>query len=550
MELIQNIVQQGFSFIVSTTILLGLLIFIHELGHFLVAKYFKVRVEVFSLGFGPKIFKFTRGETVYCLSAIPFGGYVKMFGDSIHADIPEAERSASFLHKPIPQRIAIALAGPLMNLIFAVILFFAIANIGYRIVQPVVGDVFTNSDAYKAGFRSGDHIKTINGKKISQWSQVAKLIQTAKPLKIEINRAGHLTNLNVQPQLNKNLNPLINKDQVGGVAGLSPVFNLPIITSSNPQSLWWSLGLQQSDILTKWDEVEVSSLFTLKNTLAKISPGVHKISYMRLDPKTKKYLPTEISIELKDEQAAQLTADLETSETFVSEVTKDSPAQKAGIRKYDKITSINGALILSFEDIIAGVNNFKKEDKSLAVEISRQGKKLSINIEPMQIKHTDQFMNEKTRYAIGIRPLKGAFTSPGIKTADSTYEAITWGLEQTYEWTEMTLVSFAKLLTNKVSPKNLGGFISISQMAQRSWDVGASAFLKIMAILSINLFILNLLPVPILDGGHILFFLIEAIKGSPISIKKLQVFQTVGLFAILFLMVFSLFNDITRIFGS
>ena len=146
-------------------LLLGVLIFIHELGHFLVARYFDVKVEVFSLGFGPKILKYKKGETLYCLSLFPLGGYVKMFGDNPLEEIPDSKKVRGFLYKKVPQKLAIALGGPLMNLIFTLVAFFILALYGLPSLSPQLGDVKVDSKAYKAGFRSGDKVLSVNNQK-------------------------------------------------------------------------------------------------------------------------------------------------------------------------------------------------------------------------------------------------------------------------------------------------------------------------------------------------------------------------------------------------
>jgi len=158
-------------------VLLGLLIFVHELGHFLVAKYFKVRVEVFSLGFGPKLFKFKRGDTVYAISAIPLGGYVKMFGDDPTAEIPADQKRFSFTSKPVGQRIAVVLAGPIMNLFFAIVLFSGVASLGEQALAPKIGDVEPQSDAFQAGFRSGDSVISVGGEKIRTWDEFQHVVE-------------------------------------------------------------------------------------------------------------------------------------------------------------------------------------------------------------------------------------------------------------------------------------------------------------------------------------------------------------------------------------
>ena len=156
MEWLFNFIQQSLSFLVPLTILLGVLIFVHEMGHFLVAKFYKVKVEVFSLGFGPKIFKFQRGDTTYCISLIPLGGYVKMFGDDPSASdaISDDQKHGSFLHKPVGQRIAIVLAGPLMNFFFAILVFFMVAIVGENMIRPIIGDVQEDSGCMGLWFPS------------------------------------------------------------------------------------------------------------------------------------------------------------------------------------------------------------------------------------------------------------------------------------------------------------------------------------------------------------------------------------------------------------
>ncbi|MEK7357645.1 MAG: RIP metalloprotease RseP, partial [Bdellovibrionota bacterium] len=172
--------------IVPTIVLLGLLIFVHELGHFLVAKYFKVRVEVFSLGFGPKLFQFKRGDTVYALSAIPFGGYVKMYGDDPTAVVDESQRAVSFTHKPVSQRIAVVLAGPIMNFLFAILVFTIVAMLGEQAIAPLVGDIAAETPAYTQGFRAGDTVKAADGREVSTWDEFNKIVQKNPSRSIEV----------------------------------------------------------------------------------------------------------------------------------------------------------------------------------------------------------------------------------------------------------------------------------------------------------------------------------------------------------------------------
>ena len=178
MESLIGFIVSGISYVGPFIILMGTLIFIHEMGHFLVAKYFGVRVEVFSLGFGKSLYQFTRGDTTYKLSMIPLGGYVKMFGDDPTAELVSEEQQYSFLHKPVWQRIAIVLAGPLMNFFIAIPIFGLILALGYKAPANIVGDIRPNTPAYAAGFRSGDTITKINNENTESWIDVEKTIST------------------------------------------------------------------------------------------------------------------------------------------------------------------------------------------------------------------------------------------------------------------------------------------------------------------------------------------------------------------------------------
>ena len=185
MDTLISLVQQSFEFVIPLIILLGALIFIHELGHFLVAKYYGVRVETFSLGFGKKILKYKHGDTTYCISAIPFGGYVKMFGDDPNVEISEEEKSYSFLHKPVGQRIAVVVAGPLMNLFFAFFLFMAIAILGDKKPLPIIGSIQPDSPILQLGIDAGDKVVKVGNKNVKTWKEMQE----------ELNASGGSTSI-------------------------------------------------------------------------------------------------------------------------------------------------------------------------------------------------------------------------------------------------------------------------------------------------------------------------------------------------------------------
>lgn len=555
------------SYAMPMIVLLGLLIFVHELGHFLVAKYYKVRVEVFSLGFGPKIFKFKRGDTVYAISAIPLGGYVKMFGDDPTADVASDHKQYSFNHKPVGQRIAIVLAGPLMNLFFAIVLFTGVATLGEQALSPKLGDIAPTSTAYLAGFRSGDTIVSISGRPVKAWDDLQKAVETHadRRLSITLERAsGAQETIEVTPKLAKNKNVLSWNREVGEIEGLSPSSRAAVIGIKNIDSLAATAGLQTGDIIASVNGAPVARWRDFTEALDKSHTDSLSFEIERgiLDDEAKEPTKMTLTVTLPKGMSAKPATEklaalgIEFPELYLASIEKDSPAAKAGLQKGDRLLSINGSPIENFEQVSTTIKSYGQshqgegEQAPLSMIVSREGKEVALNVFPNIKERMSPQGREERRFEVGIRPMVlEAVPSVFNVSYSNPIAAIERGIEQTWKWTSLTVLSFVRLFQAEVSPKNIGGFLSIGQMAKKSWQVGASQFLSVMAIISINLFILNLLPVPVLDGGHLVFYSIEALRGAPLSMRKMEIAQQVGLFLLLALMVFALFNDVTRLFN-
>lgn len=560
MDLIYNFISQGFSLIIPMIVLLGVLIFIHELGHFAVAKYYNVKVETFSLGFGPKIWQIVRGETTYCISAIPLGGYVKMYGDDLGGDVPDDMKDRSFLHKPISQRIAIALAGPVMNLILAYFLFWAVSVIGEQVIAPKLGDIAESSEAYKAEFRSGDRILSIDDTPTTRWEDVEEAIQQ-KPnstLNFKILRETHEEPmlLTVATSKGPSKNILHMGREEGLIDGFEYTSDASVVGISDPQSLFGKLGFKTGDQIVKINDVKIFTYRNISEVLINESSNADKKIIFEIDRygTSGDQKPENMRIEWDltknpfPDQPQKLG--YEKPETFIGDVGPKTPAAAAGLLVNDQILSIDGTPIRSFQDIVAAVSSFKEGGAPLKFSIRRAGEIKSFEMTPQMTELKSEVGPAEKRFTIGVRPLKSIHVDYITWRAPTFIGSLTWAGAKTWQWTRATVMSFVLVATNKVSPKNLGGFISIGQMAQKSWQLGLDYFLRIMAIISLNLFILNLLPIPVLDGGHILLFSIEAIRGAPISLRKLEIAQQIGMFLLLSLLAFSLFNDVSRLFGS
>ena len=577
MDTLISAFQGGISYIVPMVILLGLIIFIHEMGHFLVAKYYKVRVETFSLGFGPKLFKFTRGETTYALSAIPLGGYVKMFGDEVGGDVQADQRPYAFTHKPVGQRIAIVLAGPLMNFFFAIVLFMLVALVGEQTLAPKVGDVAETSPAYKAGFRSGDEIVAIAGEPVKTWDAAQRAIEASggRSLQIQVKRevGDAAATIAAEPKVVANKNVLSWDERVGEIEGLSYSSRASAIGVSDPRSIAGKAGLRTGDVIASVNGAKVDKWRELEREVAKSTDGKLAFGITRnslTDKPGAKEETVNVDLTLPDQAKGKSAVDelaslgIENPELYLASLPEEKsflsslgikkpeqvPAAVAGLREGDKLLSVNGTKASNFDEVAKQIRAYGG-DGPLTISYLRDGEERRADVVPNMRSRTSTQGREETRYEIGIRPMIVDATPATVELVTrNPIAAVQRGVSQTLKWTSLTALSFLRLFQNQVSAKNIGGFLSIGQMAKKSWQMGPAQFLNIMGIISINLFLLNLLPVPVLDGGHLAFYSIEAARGAPLSMKKLEMAQQVGLVLLLGLMAFALFNDFSRLFGG
>ena len=349
--------------IISFLVVLGVLIFVHELGHFLLAKLTGVGVEKFSLGFGPKIVSKKVGMTEYMISAIPLGGYVKMVGEALDAEIDDTLLPLSFAHKGIIKRSLIVLAGPGFNLLLSVLIFFMFFQIsGMPIMEPEVGEVQEGMPAYEGGIRPGDRIISVDGQPVNQWEEMAAAIK-------------------------------------------------------------------------------------------------------------------------------------------------------------------------------------KSQGGALRIEIVRDEQSRFLNVTPKLISSRNLFGEETQQYVIGITA-SGAFSTKRL----NPFQCAVQGVSQTWQIAKLTVTAVGKIVSGAISAKTLGGPIMIAQLAGQQAKAGIMNLIFFIALLSVNLAIINLLPIPVLDGGHLLFFLIEAVSRRPINVKTREMAQQVGIFVLIVLMIFVFYNDIARVF--
>jgi len=443
----------------SFVIALGILVTVHEYGHFWVARKNGVKVERFSIGFGRALWRKTGVDgTEYVLAMIPLGGYVKMLDERVD-EVPLEDKDKTFNSKTVYQRIAIVAAGPLANFIFALFALYIMFLIGVPSVKPIIGNIVENSIASKAELGINTEIVSINGNKTRSWQEVnLALIAAIGNPKIEIK-------------------------------------------TKNSDSLYISTSLLDS---SDWEFApdKVSALTSLGIT--PFRPKVHNV---------------------------------------IAAVGQGSPAELAGLKVDDELIAINGKDLNTWVSFAKEIKRYPS--KEVLITIKRSGNVMSLPITP---KNIDK--GGVTVGYIGVAPKSDAW--PDSLLVELTYgpiEAIKESAQRTWNLTTLTFGMIGKLITGDVSVENLSGPIGIAQGAGNSAGHGFVYFLGFLALISINLGIINLLPLPVLDGGHLLYYLIELFTGKEVPEKIQQAGFKFGALALLMLMAIGLFNDFSRVLG-
>jgi regulator of sigma E protease len=519
--------------IIIFIIFLGPLVFFHELGHFLFARLFGVRVEVFSIGFGPKILKKKYGETEYAISIIPLGGYVKMFGDDpFNKDsIPEEERSKSFTHQGKWARFWIVMGGPLANFILAFVIFFSLLMMGERIPEIKIGSVSKESVLYQSGLRAGDVIVKLNESDVYNPSDL--MVEGNKSVtSLGIKRNDQVLNLKLDIAGDKFFDEVMKAP---------PLLKKPFLIDNNGQL--FALSLDSSKVNFNISIEEISNLTGISKVY--LFPIVKdedlskdEVKYSTADVKEFSVNFTDTETLLKNFEAQNLR----TIDLMVRSVNMGSPADKAGIKANDVFISLEGEKVFSFEELRSKLQNISKS--AVDVEVYSAGVLKKFSITP------DVTTQEgKTIKLLGVYSNLEVLKTNFVLTKSKGFlNSVSVAVSRTWDSMKKTVDGFVKLLTNQVSLKSIGGPLAIGKVAHDSFNTSLSYFFQLMALISVNLGVINLFPIPVLDGGHIMFIALEVLNGGPLSRRKMEIAQQVGLSVLLMLMVGAIFNDVVRFF--
>jgi len=545
----------AFSYLFALVVMLGVLVFVHELGHFLVAKACGVRVLKFSLGFGPTIgfgrwkLAWTRGGTEYVIAWFPLGGFVKMLGESPgEEDDPEARvhPDETLGAKPVWQKLAIVFAGPAMNLLLPVVIFTGMLFAGIPRALPVIGTVEASSPAATAGFRPDDRIVKIGDEPVTWWDDVEEGLraQPGAAVPVMIERDGATMTLVLPVAARAGLDPFGGVKQVGwsglGHARLAATLGVP--KADAPAA---AAGLRSGDRVKALGGLTVEDWDDFTRALAAPATAPRALAIER-GPEDS---VARLEIPLPPDATSPEALGVVPAAVLVSRVEPGSPAEQAGLRSGDLLVALDGGPVGSFAAFAETVR--ASGGRPLDVAYARDGATTHVSIAP-QMREVDTGLGVKEpRYLIGISAEAPALLGAvGEEVARNPLVAVTRAVAMTGEVTKIFLQGLGKIVTGEVSRSQIAGPIGIAEIAHSALQRGFEAYLSTLILISINLGILNLLPIPVLDGGQALLFLIEGVKRSPVSLRTREIVQQIGVTVLVTLMGFAFWNDLSRHWSS
>ena len=538
--------------------LLGILILVHELGHFVFAKLFGVKVMRFSLGFGPRLLGITRGETEYRLSLVPLGGYVRLLGEDPSEAIPpiDRQRRRSLSDKPLWQRYTIVVAGPAFNLLLPLLIYF-IHYAGQRtLLPPTIGSVLPNLPAADAGLVPGDKVETVDGKKIRYWEDLERVIADSlgRTLRFGIRRGSDAEERDVTPVRIERTGTLQRKETVGWI-GVSPRFHLPEIGVLDPNSPAAQAGLKTFDFVTSVNGAPVATWSEFGKAVERAGASPLRINYLRGGYSAVPFAHIEIQrpssavvipVAVFDAtNRRHYDTGLTSAELFVFSVEPGSPADQIGLRRGDQILELDGAPLPHW-DLLRQRLAINPQRTFKISWMSPGGQRREASFRQEIRSELDAYRQEEEHLVFGAMNRLAWKTEPTVPVRNRFGYALTHAFERTGHIILAMTYGFAEIVRGRVPLSTLGGPIMIGYVAGVAAEQGFDQYLWLMALISVNLALLNFLPVPILDGGLLMFFTLELLKRRPPSVRAREIASYVGLVIVATLMLFALRNDVVR----
>lgn len=534
--------------------LVGVLVFVHELGHFLAARLSGVKVLQFSLGFGPRIFGFRIGGTEYRVGLLPLGGFVKMLGEDQDDPIAESEKSKAFALQSVGKRAFIVLAGPLLSLAFPLLLYFILFLGQSTLTPPVIGTVVAGLPA-DGRLLPNDRVLSINGTEIYSFQQVREVIAESPgvPLRFRVKRGDAEQTVSITPQSVKLEQPL-DVIEYGGRVGITASFALPVIAVRSGRSPAAVAGMKTFDIVTSYAGRPVRRWLELEHLLSLSRGATVPVSYLR-PVQVNAALNGLCDLDVLDPALAMITSEpgegdvlsrtgIEATDLYVADVPVDSPEYAMGLRRGDKILGVDGVTPASWEAVRESL--FENPTRQHTLSFRNEGREVVGAFVLDREEITDEFGQRFRRPAFRSSHWVPSVSEAPIENPNPIRWAVRNAVAETSRALSFLSLAIVRVIQGRLPASSVGGPLAIYDATRSTSSDGPGGFLRLMALISINLGLLNLLPIPTLDGGHLLFYSYEVIRRKALSLRARRLASLAGLVVLLTLMVFALKNDIQR----
>ncbi len=549
-------------------ILISSLIFVHELGHFMFAKLFGVKVLTFSLGFGPKLLRIRGRETEYCIGLLPLGGYVRMLEASRSDLVYPEDRKRTFESLALYKRIIVVLAGPMMNLLFPILLYFSVFVGENQFLPPTVGGVLPGHPAYGL-LREGDRIMAINGEDVATFDEVKRIIarnpttrllfkvfRDNKHVEVEVTSDERIGEDPFEPSLSALQRRELGMFQRTGSVGIQSSAPAAVVGISDAESPARRAGLRTFDVITHIAGKSVRRFMDLERELAKNHGETVPVTYMRpvVVPDALGGLATMAVYEsgvvalTPRSSGPDLAArtGLELADLYVSELPEQSPLFRAGLRTGDKLVRLDGRPLAAWSVFAERVWAERDQGHVLEWLSERDGRLRSGKFRMRREEFTDENGHTFARYKLLVQNWIPLAARERVSHPQPSWYAFRKAVEETLDVSRFIAVLLVRAAQGRVSLDSLSGPITIYEVAGEEGRRGTGSFIWVMALMSINLGLLNLLPIPVLDGGHLMFFSVEAVLRRPVPLRVREWAHLIGFVTLLALMTIAFKNDVEK----
>jgi regulator of sigma E protease len=492
------------------------------------------------------------------LSAVPLGGYVRLLGEDPSDPIPPKDRARALAAKPLWQRYTVVVAGPVFNLLLALLIYFVHFAGQRTLLPPTIGTVLPNLPAEAAGLLPGDRVESIDGERIRYWEDLDRIVSTSagKTLRFAIRRGPDAEERDVTPVEIERSGPFHRKRRIGWI-GVTPRFNLPEIGVLDPSSPAAQAGLKTFDLITAVNGVPVATWTEFAKSIERAGASPLRVNYVRGGYSAVPFAHIEIEepgsavvipVAVFDTAGRRrYETGIQSAETFVFSVAPGSPADQIGLRRGDQVLALDGAPLAHWDVLRDQVESHPDRDFRIGwVSSSAAGEKHEATLRPVMKKRLDVNRQEEQR------PFFGADNRPAWKTdvpvpiTNRFWYAVGHSIKHTGEIIATMVYGFGEIVRGRVPLTDIGSPIMIGYAAGVAAEQGLDQYLWLMAVISINLGLLNFLPVPILDGGLLVFFTLELFKRRPPSPRARQIATNVGLVIVVMLTILAVRNDVVR----